>query len=65
LTPATIALSGGGAMLNKGATVLIFGPPAVGKSHVGCGIGHALINAGYRVLHMRTSEWVQRLQAAR
>jgi DNA replication protein DnaC len=37
----------------------------VGKSHVGCGIGHALIDAGYRVLYMRTSELVQRLQAAR
>ena len=36
-----------------------------GKSHVGCGIGHALIDAGYRVLYMRTSELVQRLQAAR
>ena len=38
---------------------------SVGKSHVGCGIGHALIDAGYRVLYMRTSELVQRLQAAR
>ena len=33
--------------------------------HVGCGIGHALIEAGRRVLYMRTSELVQRLQAAR
>jgi DNA replication protein DnaC len=40
-----------------------FGPP--GKSHVACGIGHALIDAGYRVLYRRTSELVQRLQAAR
>jgi DNA replication protein DnaC len=60
-----MALAGGGAWLDKGATVLIFGPPGVGKSHVGCGIGHALIDAGYRVLYMRTSELVQRLQAAR
>src|SRR5271155_5373261 len=51
--------------LEKGATILIFGPPGVGKSHVGCGIGHALIDAGYRVLYMRTGELVQRLQAAR
>src|SRR5450759_1503486 len=48
----------------KGAMILIFGPPGVGKSHVGCGIGHALIDAGYRVLTMRTSELVQRLQAS-
>jgi DNA replication protein DnaC len=44
---------------------LIFGPPGVGKSHLGSGIGHALIDAGYRVLFMRTSEMVQRLQLAR
>ena len=60
-----MALTNGDAWLEKGATILIFGPPGVGKSHVGCGIGHALIDAGYRVLYMRTSELVQRLQAAR
>jgi DNA replication protein DnaC len=60
-----LALASGDSWLDKGATVLIFGPPGVGKSHVGCGIGHALIDAGYRVLYMRTSELVQRLQAAR
>src|SRR5450759_5856317 len=60
-----MALASGDAWLDKGATVLIFGPPGVGKSHVGCGIGHALIDAGYRVLYMRTSEMVQRLQGAR
>jgi len=60
-----MALASGDAWLDKGATVLIFGPPGVGKSHVGCGVGHALIDAGYRVLYMRTSELVQRLQAAR
>lgn len=60
-----MALASGDAWLDKGATVLIFGPPAVGKSHVGCAIGHALIDAGYRVLYVRTSELVQRLQAAR
>lgn len=60
-----MALTSGGAWLEKGANILIFGPPGVGKTHVGCGIGHALIEAGYRVLYMRTSELVQRLQAAR
>ena len=60
-----MALASGDAWLDKGASVLIFGPPGVGKSHVGCGIGHALIDAGHRVLYMRTSELVQRLQAAR
>jgi DNA replication protein DnaC len=60
-----MALASGDAWLDKGASILIFGPPGVGKSHVGCGIGHALIDAGYRVLYTRTSELVQRLQAAR
>lgn len=59
------ALTTGDSWLEKGATILIFGPPGVGKSHLGSGIGHALIDAGYRVLCMRTSEMVQRLQAAR
>ena len=60
-----MALASGDSWLEKGATILIFGPPGVGKSHVGCGIGHALIDAGYRVLYTRTGELVQRLQAAR
>ena len=60
-----MALASGDSWLDKGATILIFGPPGVGKSHIGCGIGHALIDAGYRVLYTRTSELVQRLQAAR
>jgi DNA replication protein DnaC len=63
--PHVMALASGDAWLEKGATILIFGPPGVGKSHLGCGIGHALVDAGYRVLYMRTSELVQRLQAAR
>lgn len=60
-----MALATGDSWIEKGATVLLFGPPGVGKSHVGCGLGHALIDAGYRVLYMRTSELVQRLQTAR
>lgn len=60
-----LALASGDAWLERGATVLIFGRPGVGKSHVGCGIGHALIEAGYRVLFQRTTELVQKLQAAR
>jgi DNA replication protein DnaC len=60
-----MALASGDAWLEKGANILIFGPPGVGKSHLGSGLGHALIEAGYRVLYGRTSELVQRLQAAR
>src|ERR1700687_4406546 len=60
-----MALATGDSWLEKGATVLLFGPPGVGKSHLGSAIGHALIDAGYRVLFTRTSEIVQKLQAAR
>lgn len=60
-----MALASGDSWIDMGATILIFGPPGVGKSHIACGIGHALIDAGYRVLYTRTSELVQRLQAAR
>jgi DNA replication protein DnaC len=60
-----VALAAGDAWLDQGATVMLFGPPGVGKSHLGCAIGHALIDAGYRVLFTRTSEIVQKLQAAR
>lgn len=60
-----MALATGDSWLEKGATILLFGPPGGGKTHLGSGIGHALIDAGYRVLFTRTSEIVQKLQAAR
>ncbi|MGF6540553.1 IS21-like element helper ATPase IstB [Paraburkholderia youngii] len=60
-----MALASGDSWLEKGATILLFGPPGGGKTHLGCAIGHALIDAGYRVLFTRTSEFVQKLQLAR
>jgi DNA replication protein DnaC len=60
-----MALAAGDSWLEKGATILLFGPPGGGKSHLGSAIGHALIDAGYRVLYTRTSEIVQKLQVAR
>jgi len=51
--------------IDRGANVLLFGPPGVGKSHLVSALGHALIDAGRRVLFTRCSDLVQRLQAAR
>jgi DNA replication protein DnaC len=60
-----MALAAGHEWLDRGANVLLFGPPGVGKSHLVSALGHALIDAGRRVLFTRCSELVQRLQAAR
>lgn len=59
------ALATGDAWLDQGANVLLFGPPGSGKSHCGAALGHALVGNGYRVLFARTTDLVQRLQAAR
>jgi len=60
-----MALAEGHEWIDRGANVLLFGPPGVGKSHLVQGLAHALIEAGRRVLFTRCSELVQRLQAAR
>lgn len=60
-----MALADGHEWLDRGANVLLFGPPGVGKSHLVSALGHALVDAGKRVLFARCSEIVQRLQAAR
>ena len=59
------ALAEGDAWIEKGANLLLFGPPGSGKSHLITAIGHALIDRGWRVLFTRTGDLVQRLQAAR
>jgi DNA replication protein DnaC len=60
-----MALAEADTWLAQGHNLLAFGPPGVGKTHLLAGIGHALIDRGHKVLFMRTSELVQRLQAAR
>jgi len=59
------ALAAGDAWIEKGGNLLLFGPPGSGKTHLISALGHALIDRGFRVLFTRTSELVQRLQAAR
>src|ERR1700687_2261813 len=60
-----MALTAGDSWLEKGANLLLFGPPGAGKSHLAAAIGLALVENGWRVLFMRTSDLVQRLQIAR
>jgi DNA replication protein DnaC len=44
---------------------LLFGPLGGGKSHLAAALGLALVQNGWRVLFMRTTDLVQRLQVAR
>jgi DNA replication protein DnaC len=60
-----MALAAGGTWLDKAANLLLFGPPGAGKSHCAAAIGLALVENGHRVLFTRTTDIVQRLQAAR
>jgi DNA replication protein DnaC len=59
------ALATGDAWLDGGSNILLFGPSGSGKSHLAAAIGHALVENGYRVLFVRATDLVQRLQAAR
>ena len=60
-----MALAAGDAWLNKGANILLFGPPGGGKTHLSAALGLALVENGWRVLFARTTDLVQQLQVAR
>jgi DNA replication protein DnaC len=60
-----MAIVAGDSWLDKGANLLVFGPPGAGKSHLASAIGLALVENGWRVLFTRTTDLVQRLQTAR
>jgi DNA replication protein DnaC len=51
--------------LEKGANLLLFGPPGGGRSHLASAIGLALIENGWRVMFTRTTDLVEKLQVAR
>jgi DNA replication protein DnaC len=59
------AMCAGDGWLDKGANLILFGPPGGGKSHLAAGIGLSLVEKGWRVLFTRTSDLVQKLQVAR
>jgi DNA replication protein DnaC len=59
------ALCSGDVWLEKGANLILFGPPGGGKTHLAAAIGLALIENGWRALFTRTSDLVQKLQVAR
>jgi DNA replication protein DnaC len=60
-----MALVAGDSWLEKGANVILVGPPGGGKSHLAAAIGCAVVENGWRVLFARTTDLVQKLQIAR
>src|SRR3546814_3034885 len=54
------AMTSGDGRLEKGANLILFGPPGGGKSHLAAAIGLQLVQNGWRVLFHRTSEMVQK-----
>ena len=60
-----MALAAGDSWLDKGANLLMFGPPGGGKSHLAAALGLALVENGWRVFFTCTTDLVQRLQTAR
>ena len=54
-----------GEFLDRADNVLLFGLPGVGKSHLACALGNALVEAGRSVLFTPTYQLVQTLLAAR
>lgn len=60
-----MGLASGDVWVKDGMNVLIFGPSGVGKTHLAAAIGEKLVESGFRVFFSRTTDLVQRLQAAK
>ena len=54
-----------GDWVETGANLIAIGNSGAGKTHLLCAVGHALVETGRRVSYTRTTDLVQRLQAAR
>ena len=54
-----------GDWVETGANLIAIGNSGAGKTHLLCAVGHALVETGRRVFYTRTTDLVQRLQAAR
>ena len=65
VTKARIEALAAGDWIETGANLIAIGNSGAGKTHVLCAIGHALVEAGRRVLYTSTTDIVQKLQAAR
>ena len=59
------AFASGEIWIENRRNLLIFGPSGVGKTHLAAAIGEKLVETGHRVLFIRTTELVQKLQAAK
>ena len=52
------------AYLESSTNVLLIGPPGVGKTHIATGLGHAAVDAGYRVYFTSAADLAARCHRA-
>lgn len=60
-----VAALAAGDWIESGANLIAIGSSGAGKTHLLAAVGHALVESGRRVLYTRTTDLVQKLQAAR
>lgn len=58
-------VASGDMWIKEGMNVLFFGSSGTGKTHLAAAIGEKLVEHGFRVFFQRTTELVQKLQAAK